>query len=891
MSIATEITRVNQNLQNAYTALRNKGVTVPSDVNSNNLPDLIDSISSETKPENGTGNWLPAEQPDKFVNIMCVNNLYYALNNYSHILYSADDGITWDTIKPETTVYSDLLSFGYHNGTYVQSYYDSDFQSLNIRYSTDGINWETANMKNSSNEDLVLYYNLGDSPPFNENFIIVNGQWNYAGLLYSLDGINWTGTNISENLINNNGGSFEYSNIYQSRNNGFFLAVVDGYVLYHSLDGINWTDITSSINNNGNKFSMVYDSINDAFILDLGIDMLPVYSINGTQWESISIPIDLSSMRVVNTPTFNVVNNIWVYYINGEDSDYNYFDTSYYSTDIGTTWMSVSNVDMTNTVYTPKGYLRGSGKYLYHSSTFNGTYTKCENIELPISYYNLNNYNVKYITTSETSYIIFNNGKNGMYHSTDGLNWTKSTIKQSYDNSNVSDLSFDGYYYNNICKILIRGEYQSMVSIVGENILYSTDKGISWILISLEDMPKRNITANFISDDEHRIQLIEYINGIWFIGYDSTGGHAYYSTDGKFYKKFTVDDGGGGIRKIINKNGYYVIVGSWRNYVYYFKNNIDDLTTAKFNKPSSSDFINMDYIDNYGWIAAYTEGWGTRKGKLTIIYCTGGIDSPSSSWIKVETDFTYNHMVCANGQCVFYTDSSVTSNTGIGYFENGTVTAVSNITWSPSDVKYADGKWIAINGNPVSLTSPTNVMVSDNGKQWRGVSFVSGDKLSFVNGVWYAYKYINNKTTLFYSLNGISWKTLTSSQFPSQNLPLLGIEYANGVYIAYTKEEILYSSDGKSFEPTDLHDGNINGDGEFNISSITYSNGVWLACRTTGKSIYSLNGINWLPSKSDMYINKPKYAETGIWVAAGMDNNGNEILVYSTSWEPPVETE
>ena len=40
-----------------------------------------------------------------------------------------------------------------------------------------------------------------------------------------------------------------------------------------------------------------------------------------------------------------------------------------------------------------------------------------------------------------------------------------------------------------------------------------------------------------------------------------------------------------------------------------------------------------------------------------------------------------------------------------------------------------------------------------------------------------------------------------------------------------------------------------------------------------------------------MYINKPKYAETGIWVAAGMDNNGNEILVYSTSWEPPVETE
>lgn len=44
--ILTEIDRIQTNVNNTLTAIRNKGVTVPSDANSNNMADLVSSIES-----------------------------------------------------------------------------------------------------------------------------------------------------------------------------------------------------------------------------------------------------------------------------------------------------------------------------------------------------------------------------------------------------------------------------------------------------------------------------------------------------------------------------------------------------------------------------------------------------------------------------------------------------------------------------------------------------------------------------------------------------------------------------------------------------------------------------------------------------------------------------
>ena len=50
MSIASEITKLNSNLTDSYTACNTKGATMPSALNFDNLPDCIDSIQTGTTP-------------------------------------------------------------------------------------------------------------------------------------------------------------------------------------------------------------------------------------------------------------------------------------------------------------------------------------------------------------------------------------------------------------------------------------------------------------------------------------------------------------------------------------------------------------------------------------------------------------------------------------------------------------------------------------------------------------------------------------------------------------------------------------------------------------------------------------------------------------------------
>lgn len=44
MSVATQITRINNNIANAYTKLQLKGATIPTNQNSANLPGTIETI-------------------------------------------------------------------------------------------------------------------------------------------------------------------------------------------------------------------------------------------------------------------------------------------------------------------------------------------------------------------------------------------------------------------------------------------------------------------------------------------------------------------------------------------------------------------------------------------------------------------------------------------------------------------------------------------------------------------------------------------------------------------------------------------------------------------------------------------------------------------------------
>ena len=55
MSVASEITRINNNIANAYTACNNKGATLPQTQNSNNLANCINSISGLPRGADSNG--------------------------------------------------------------------------------------------------------------------------------------------------------------------------------------------------------------------------------------------------------------------------------------------------------------------------------------------------------------------------------------------------------------------------------------------------------------------------------------------------------------------------------------------------------------------------------------------------------------------------------------------------------------------------------------------------------------------------------------------------------------------------------------------------------------------------------------------------------------------
>lgn len=46
MTIASEISRIKTNIANTYIALEAKGAVMPSELNSNNLPSTVESVSS-----------------------------------------------------------------------------------------------------------------------------------------------------------------------------------------------------------------------------------------------------------------------------------------------------------------------------------------------------------------------------------------------------------------------------------------------------------------------------------------------------------------------------------------------------------------------------------------------------------------------------------------------------------------------------------------------------------------------------------------------------------------------------------------------------------------------------------------------------------------------------
>ena len=64
MSIATQITRINNNIKAAYSSLENKGAVLPQSQNSTNLANAIDSVSTDPLPSGGTAGQVLTKTAD-----------------------------------------------------------------------------------------------------------------------------------------------------------------------------------------------------------------------------------------------------------------------------------------------------------------------------------------------------------------------------------------------------------------------------------------------------------------------------------------------------------------------------------------------------------------------------------------------------------------------------------------------------------------------------------------------------------------------------------------------------------------------------------------------------------------------------------------------------------
>lgn len=148
---------------------------------------------------------------------------------------------------------SDASDICYGDGKFIAVSLDSNV----CEYSTDGINWETANMPTVANWNHICYGN--------GLFISTTDQSGIIG--YSSDGINWNKTDIID------GG-------YTDLCYGDFGFVIIGQKCMHSTDGINWNEVT--IGNEQKWSSICYG--NGKYVAVSSTAPKVAISTNGTTW-------------------------------------------------------------------------------------------------------------------------------------------------------------------------------------------------------------------------------------------------------------------------------------------------------------------------------------------------------------------------------------------------------------------------------------------------------------------------------------------------------------------------------------------------------------------------------------------------------------------------------
>jgi hypothetical protein len=259
----------------------------------------------------------------------------------------------------------------------------------------------------------------------------------------------------------------------------------------------------------------------------------------------------------------------------------------------------------------------------------------------------------------------------------------------------------------------------------------------------------------------------------------------------------------------------------------------------------------------------------TGKGSYTIPagYHNGSGKVTAVSYPNGKT-WTASNITSGYFYCLHYADGIWVAGNGNGlyYSTDGKIWTASNITGSGSyfsSVFKGNNRWVAGNNS--------GIYHSTDGKSWTQITTYTFLKVYYANGLWVAYDDASGSSIgLYYSTNGTSWtqSNITSYRFAK-------VHYADGLWVACSENNkgIYYSTDGKTWTASNITSG-------YSYDAFK-ADGIWVAGCNTGL-YYSTDGKTWTKSNITGASGSGVYYADGLWVA-GSTNGTSAGIYYSTN--------
>lgn len=190
MTIANEITKLNTNLTDSYTACENKGATMPTDQNFDNLSDCINSITTGSTPVISSLNVTPTTQAQEITAPTGTDG--YSPVNVAAVTSAIDENITAGNIKDGVTILGVTGTVEEANNTTLAVTPSTSAQSLTPTSPYTGFNEVNVSAVTSSIDNNITSGNIkkdvtilgvtgsyeGTTPTLTTKNITVNGTYN-----------------------------------------------------------------------------------------------------------------------------------------------------------------------------------------------------------------------------------------------------------------------------------------------------------------------------------------------------------------------------------------------------------------------------------------------------------------------------------------------------------------------------------------------------------------------------------------------------------------------------------------------------------------------------------------------------------------------------------------